>query len=37
MKTAYERIAPRVGRAYHLEFDAATNATYVVDGYFWSE
>ena len=34
---AYERIAPRVGRAYHLEFDAATNASYVVDGYFWSE
>ena len=34
---AYERIAPRVGRAYHFEFDAATNASYVVDGYFWSE
>jgi DNA sulfur modification protein DndD len=34
---AYERIAPRVGRAYHLEFDPATNASYVVDGYFWSE
>lgn len=34
---AYEHIAPRVGRAYHLEFDAATNASYVVDGYFWSE
>lgn len=36
-EVAYERIAPRVGRAYHLEFDAATNASYVVDGYFWSE
>lgn len=34
---AYARIAPRVGRAYHLEFDAATNASDVVDGYFWSE
>lgn len=34
---AYARIAPRVGRAYHLEFDAATSASYVVDGYFWSE
>lgn len=32
---AYARISPRVGRCYHLEFDAATNATSVVDGYFW--
>jgi DNA sulfur modification protein DndD len=32
---AYARIAPRVGRAYHLEFDPASNATYVEDGYFW--
>ncbi|WP_377639276.1 DNA sulfur modification protein DndD [Oryzobacter terrae] len=36
-EVAYERMAPRVGRAYHLEFDATTNASYVVDGYFWSE
>lgn len=36
-EAAYERIAPRVGRAYHLEFDAAINASYVVNGYFWSE
>lgn len=32
---AYGRVAPRVGRSYHLEFDPATNATHVVDGYFW--
>jgi len=32
---AYERIAARVGRSYHLEFDPDTNATYVKDGYFW--
>lgn len=32
---AYARIAPRVGRSYHLEFDPDTNATYVEDGYFW--
>lgn len=32
---AYERIAPHVGRAYHLEFDPATNATSIEDGYFW--
>ncbi len=34
-KAAYARIAPQVGRAYHLKFDPATNATHVVDGYFW--
>jgi len=33
---AYELIAPRVGRSYHLEFDPETNATFVEDGYFWS-
>jgi DNA sulfur modification protein DndD len=32
---AYERIALHVGRAYHLKFDPATNATYIEDGYFW--
>lgn len=32
---AYARIAPHVGRAYHLVFDPATNATHVEDGYFW--
>lgn len=32
---AFARIAPRVGRSYHLKFDPTTNATYVVDGYFW--
>lgn len=32
---AFARIAPRVGRSYHLKFDPATNATYVEDGYFW--
>lgn len=32
---AYARLAPRLGRAYRLEFDPATNASYVVDGYFW--
>lgn len=32
---AYKRIRPSVGRSYHLEFDPATNATYVEDGYFW--
>ena len=32
---AFARIAPRVGRSYHLKFDPSTNATYVVDGYFW--
>ena len=32
---AYARIAPRVGRTYHLEFDSTTNATHVEDGYFW--
>lgn len=32
---AYERIAPRVGRAYQLEFDPATDATTVEVGYFW--
>lgn len=32
---AYDRIAPHVGRAYHLKFNPATNATYIVDGYFW--
>jgi DNA sulfur modification protein DndD len=33
---AYDLIAPRVGRSYHLEFDPETNATFVEDGYFWS-
>lgn len=33
---AYALIAPRVGRAYRLEFDPDTNATFVEDGYFWS-
>lgn len=32
---AYARISPHVGRAYHLVFDPATNATHVEDGYFW--
>ncbi|HET9873194.1 MAG TPA: DNA sulfur modification protein DndD [Propionibacteriaceae bacterium] len=32
---AFERIAPRIGRSYHLGFDPETNATYVEDGYFW--
>lgn len=31
----YDRIAPRVGRSYYLEFDPQTNATSVEDGYFW--
>lgn len=34
-EAAYARIAPQVGRAYHLKFDPATNATHVEDGYFW--
>jgi DNA sulfur modification protein DndD len=32
---AYERISPYIGRAYRLEFDKATNASYVEAGYFW--
>ncbi|MEH6621160.1 MAG: DNA sulfur modification protein DndD [Dietzia maris] len=32
---AFARIAPKVGRSYHLEFDRETNATTVEDGYFW--
>lgn len=32
---AHGRIARHVGREYHLEFDSATNSTYVEDGYFW--
>lgn len=32
---AFARIASKVGRSYHLEFDPDTNATYVEDGYFW--
>lgn len=32
---AHERIAPYIGREYRLEFDRATNATSVEDGYFW--
>lgn len=32
---AHERIAPYIGREYRLEFDRATNATSVKDGYFW--
>jgi DNA sulfur modification protein DndD len=31
---AYARIARQVGRSYLLEFDPATNATFVEDGYF---
>ena len=32
---AFARISPRTGRTYHLEFDAAANATRVETGYFW--
>ncbi|MFC5382121.1 DNA sulfur modification protein DndD [Aquipuribacter nitratireducens] len=32
---AFDRIALYVGRAYHLKFDPATNATNIEDGYFW--
>ncbi|ANI38099.1 DNA sulfur modification protein DndD [Mycolicibacterium vaccae] len=32
---AYARIAKHVGREYRLVFDQSTNATSVVDGYFW--
>lgn len=32
---AFARITSQVGQAYRLEFDPATNATYVEDGYFW--
>lgn len=32
---AYKRIQKYVGRSYRLEFDQATNATSVFDGYFW--
>lgn len=34
-EAAFVRIAPRVGRSYHLVFDPDTNATHVADGYFW--
>lgn len=32
---AFARIAPRVGRSYHLEFDPKSNATFVNEGYWW--
>lgn len=32
---AFARLAPQVGRSYHLEFDPETNATFVNDGYWW--
>jgi DNA sulfur modification protein DndD len=32
---AYERIQRYIGREYRLVFDAASNATFVDDGYFW--
>lgn len=34
---AYIRIKKHVGRSYRLVFDQATNATSVVDGYFWEQ
>ncbi|WP_299575207.1 DNA sulfur modification protein DndD [uncultured Williamsia sp.] len=34
---AYRRIAPKVGRSYHLKFDGDRNATTVRDGYFWEQ
>ncbi|WP_280181270.1 DNA sulfur modification protein DndD [Nocardia farcinica] len=34
-EAAYARIKPRVGVAYHLEFDTGSNATRVEHGYFW--
>jgi len=34
-EVAYTRIEQRIGRAYHLEFDPATNATDIIEGYFW--
>jgi len=36
-REAFASIRPRVGRAYRLDFDAATSSTRVVDGYFWGE
>jgi DNA sulfur modification protein DndD len=35
-EAAYDLIAPRLGRAYRLEFDSQTNSSFVADGYFWS-
>lgn len=32
---AFARIARKIGRSYHLEFDPDANATYIEDGYFW--
>lgn len=32
---AFARLAPHIGRSYHLEFDPAINATFVNDGYWW--
>lgn len=34
---AFARIAPRVGRSYHLVFDPKSNATVVRNGYFWEK
>nr|WP_255621932.1 DNA sulfur modification protein DndD [Tessaracoccus sp. OS52] len=34
---AFKRISARIGRSYHLVFDPESNATYVKDGYFWSD
>lgn len=34
---AYARIQKHVGRSYRLVFDQATNATSVVNGYFWEQ
>lgn len=31
----YEQLKPHVGRTYHLEFNDATGATHVKQGYFW--
>ncbi len=36
-EVAFKRVEKRVGRSYRLEFDPATNATYVANGYFWGE
>jgi DNA sulfur modification protein DndD len=36
-RDAFTRIAPHVGRSYRLDFDAASGATEVTEGYFWRQ